>query len=265
MSGFQHLLWGYELNYPVDWVHQSIEDAEGFASIREAFEAGYEGPNAGHLLVRAEWNGTRQPIEPLWNDHIGMVGGMMGAKQVGSAPWKIGEATGFEAEIKLPQKENRRLWAGILEREFVVLHFMVTHPRQERQWFEPVVTKIISSLSFARHTLGVNWNPEGLPLPPGYSPIDPRQVIQDISTPEEWQAYEGSDQIGALQAFYWREAPNYGWKMVEFIPFPSPASDLGFVRVSLHKEGRNAVLGLMPYGDEPLTSKSPARIIVKYS
>jgi hypothetical protein len=60
MPGFQHLLWGYELTYPVDWVHQTIGDAEGFASIPEAFEAGYEGPNAGHLLVRAEWNGTRQ-------------------------------------------------------------------------------------------------------------------------------------------------------------------------------------------------------------
>jgi hypothetical protein len=264
MPGFQHLLWGYELTYPVDWVHRSIADTEGFASIPEAFEAGYEGPNAGQLLVRAEWNGARQPVEPLWNNHIGMMAGMMGAKDVGSAPWMIGGATGFEAEIKLPQKENRRLWAGILEREFIVLHFMVTHPHQERSWFEPAVTKVISSLSFATHTQGVHLIPEGLPLPPGYVTIDPVTVLPDIANPGAWRAFDGADQIGALQAFYWREAPNYGWQLLEFIPFPSSVSDLGFARISLSKEGRSAILGLMPFGEENLTSASPARIVVKY-
>ena len=103
---FRHILWGYELTHPDHWVHQEVQDADAFANTSDALESHYSAPDAGQLLVRGEWNWQRQPIEPLWNHHVGMLAGMMGAKQVGSAPWRLGEAVGVEAEIVLPKKDN---------------------------------------------------------------------------------------------------------------------------------------------------------------
>src|SRR5512147_2380879 len=128
MKIFQHELWGYELTYPDDWTHRTIQDKEAFAFLAEALEPGYEGTNAGYLMVKAEWNCARKPIEPLWNRHIGLTAGMLSAKKVGSAPWRMGGATGLEAEIVLPTKSSRRLWTGILSKDLTVLHFLVTHP-----------------------------------------------------------------------------------------------------------------------------------------
>ncbi|HET9915114.1 MAG TPA: hypothetical protein VFQ13_24700, partial [Anaerolineales bacterium] len=149
MAVFRHILWGYELTYPDHWTHQSVQDADAFAppvpSIPpeetggfDALDPDHEGSSASQLLIRGEWNWERQPIEPLWNRHIGMLAGMLGARQVGSAPWKLGDATGLEAEIVLPKKDNRRLWTGILMRDFRVLHFMVSHPKKVREQFEPI-------------------------------------------------------------------------------------------------------------------------------
>lgn len=264
MPVFQHILWGYELTYPVGWVQRSLGDGEGFASIPEALEPGYEGPNSGQILVRAEWNGERQAVEPLWNDHIARIAGLIGAKQVGSAPWRMGGGVGLEAEIVLPQKQKRRLWVGMLAREVIVLQFMVTHPGQERAWFEPAATQLISSLSFAGHTHGVQTGPYGLPIPPGYVPVEPQSVIPDIENPESWRAYEGQGQAGALQSFYYREASNYGWEILEFLPFPSSKTDLGFARLSLWKDGEHATLGIMPYDDGPGSAASPAKLVAKF-
>ena len=262
MSQFQHPLWGYQLTYPDDWAHLTVGDAEGFAAQPQALEPGSQEPKSGHILVSAEWNCARQPIGPLWSQHIGLMAGILGAKQVGSAAWRMGSAVGIEAEIVLPKKENLRLWAGILEKDFTVLKFMVTHPRADRAWFEPAATRILSSLSFAGRVQGITLSSEGLPLPPGYAPTDPTLIIPDIADTKSWRAYDGQSQAGALQAFYLREAPNYGWQVIEYVPFPS-ASDLGFARLEMEKDAQRAVLGIMPFGETRVTSTSPARLVLK--
>ncbi len=264
---FQHILWGYEFSYPDHWIHQEVQDADAFAphvlATPDALEPSYSGPDAGHLLVRGEWNWQRQPVEPLWNQHIGKLAGMLGAKQVGSASWKLGEAVGLEAEIVLPKKDNQRLWAGILMRDFRVLHFMVTHPKEVRDQFEPVVTKIISSLHFPNRMPGIKASREGLPLPPGYEPVDPQSILADISDRENWRAYAGKSGIGALQAFYLREVPIHNWDTEEYIPFPGP-SDLGFARLQLRKDDLKIMLGILPYDPSgTITSSSPANVVFK--
>jgi hypothetical protein len=77
-----------------------------------------------------------------------------------------------------------------------------------------------------------------------------------------WRAYDGGSQAGALQAFYLREAPNYGWQITEYVPFPS-ASELGFARIHPHNDARQLILGIMPFGETKVTSASPARLVIK--
>jgi hypothetical protein len=263
MAVFQHILWGYELTYPDPWIHQTMQDSDGFAATADAFDPYYAAPDAGHLLVRGEWNWKRQPIEPLWNRHIGMLAGMMGTKEVGSAPWRLGQASGLEAEIVLPKKDNQRLWTGILMRDFRVLHFLVTHPKEVRETFEPQVTKIISSLRFPDRIPGITADREGVPLPPDYTPADPTTILADISNPGQWRAYNGSSGIGALQAFYLREISIHNWDLEEYAPFPG-SSDLGFARFQLRRGELKIMLGLMPYDPSgTATSSSPANIVLK--
>ena len=262
MAVFQHVLWGYELTYPDDWTHQSQGAVEEFAAIPEALTPEYIGPDSGQILVRGEWNCARQSIEPIWNRHIGMLASWLGAKQIGSAPWRMAGATGLEAEIVLPKKDNRRLWTGILERNFTVLHFVVLHLKEERAEFEPQATKIISSLRFPAEMFGVLTTEDGLPLPPDYMPIPPQEALNDISDPTSWRAYHGQDGIDALQAFYLREAPNYGWTVQEYAPFPSP-TELGFARLKLEKGGKLITLGILPYGNEGKSASRPARLVFK--
>ncbi len=255
MAIFRHILWGYELTYPEDWIHQSAQDADTFVPAKDL--------EAGQLSIRGEWNWERQSIEPFWIRHIGKLAGMIGAKQVGSAPWRLGRATGLEAEIVLPKKDSRRLWTGVLMHDFCVLHFMVTHPKEIRKQFEPVATKIIFSLRFPRHILGIRTSGEGIPLPPGYKAVDPQSVLTDISDPEHWRAYSGKAGIGALQAFYVREAPIHNWEMEEYVPFPS-SSELGFARLQLHRRDRRITLGMLPYDPSgTVTASSPANIVFK--
>jgi hypothetical protein len=260
MTVFQHILWGYKLTYPDHWTHQPVQDTDAFS---DALASNDEGLNAGQLLVRGEWNWERKPIEPLWNRHIGLMAGMIGAKQVGSAPWKLGDATGLEAEIVLPKKDNQRLWTGILMHDFRVLHFMVTHPKEIRETFEPAATKVISSLRFLYQISGIKTTREGIPLPPGYEAVDPKSILADISDPQNWRAYSGSAGIGALQAFYIREVPIHNWDMEEYVPFPS-SSELGFARFQLRRSNLKITLGLMPYDPSgAVTPSSPANIIIK--
>lgn len=255
MPVFQHILWGYELTYPEHWIHQSVQDADAFAPAEDL--------DAGQISVRGEWNWERQPIEPLWIRHIGKLAGMIGAKQVGSAPWRLGDAAGLEAEIVLPKKDNRRLWTGILMRDFRVLHFMVSHPKEVRKQFEPLSTKLISSLRFLNQILDLKTSREGIPLPPGYKAVDPKSILTDISDPTKWRAYSGEAGIGALQAFYLREVPVHNWEMEEYVPFPS-SSELGFARLQLHRRDRKITLGMMPYDPSgTITASSPANIVFK--
>jgi len=263
MAKFQQILWGYELTLPDGWAHKTVKDAEVFAATPEALESSYAGERYGQLMVNAEWNCARQPIEPIWTRHVGMVAGMLGARQVGSAAWRMGGGAGFEAEIVLPKRDNKRLWAGILMRDFIVLKFAVVHLKEERKWFEPLATQIISSLRFLNRVYGVQVTKEGLPLPPGYTPIEPIQVINDIPDPEKWRAYEGSSGVDAMQAFYLRELPIHGWAVEEYAPFPS-ATGLGFARLRLGKHQQSATLGLMPFSPDAITASSPAKIAIKY-
>jgi hypothetical protein len=245
MNVFQHIFWGYELSYPDSWVHQKVQDTDIFVANADALDPYYDGPDAGQLQIRGEWNWEERNIEPLWNQHIGMMAGMLGAKNVGAAPWRMRDAVGLEAEIVLPQKANRRLWTGILTRDLRVLHLMVTHPKQVRAQFEPPATQIIKSLRFLGQIQGVEMTAEDVPLPPGYTPADPRAIIEDIPEPQSWRAFTGQAGMGALQSFYLRELQSRRWEVEEYVPFPG-TTELGFARFKLRRDQLRIILGLMP-------------------
>ena len=264
MAIFQHPLWGFEFTYPDDWHHKTKDGMELFASAPEALDIDYAGSNAGYILARAEWNVVNESLEELWNRHLGLAAGLIGAKKVSSAPWKMAGASGFEAEIVLPKKETLRLWTGILSRGFLVLNMVVSHPKEARGWFEPLATQIISSLKFPLTVGEYTTTRQGVPLPPEYKAIDPRLAIDDIPQPAQWQAFDGEIPIGALQAFYLREALACGWQVQEYVPFPIP-SNLGFARLILRKDDQTVILGLLPKGEQIVNSASAARVIIKTS
>lgn len=266
MSIFQHHLWGYELTYPDEWIHQSQGPIEAFVSKPAALASDYSGPESGQILVRCEWNSRRQAIEPIWNRHIGMLASWLGARKVGAATWKMGPAAGLETEILLPTKDPRRLWSGILEYKLTVLHFMVLHLKEERHKFEPLATQIISSLRFPLRTAGAQTSPDGLLLPPDCQPLPPQEVIPDISEPDHWRAYAHTADAGALQAFYVREAPNHGWEIDEYIPYPNlpgnETEDLGFSRLAMHQAESHVSVGILPY-QEKETQLPSTRLVFK--
>jgi hypothetical protein len=264
MTIYQNALWGYQLSIPNSWVHRDFSEVVGFGPNPDAFQSGYVGSDSGHLLVRGEWNATGQEIEPLWTQHIAKLAGIIGAKQVGSAPWQMGGGTGLEAEIVLPKRENKRLWTGILTRGLTVLHFMVMHDLDEKDSFEPVASQVISSLAFIGHVKAVIASEMELPLPPGYTPTDPTKIVSDIPNPNNWKAYDGNSSMGALQSFYLREAIYYGWQISSYLPYPGD-TDLGFARLRLQKGSLNAMLGIMPGDVNQSDASSSARIVIKYS
>ncbi len=256
---FQHPLWGYQLSYPDDWVHRTIGAIEGFARTPEALEEGPGFEQGGHLLVRADWNGMLQPVDKLWSQHLAQTGGLIGAKNIGSAPWELGGASGYEAEVVLPKKENRRLWAGILAFNFIVLQMALEHPREERPIYQPAVTEILKTLRFLRSVEGISANACDFPLPPEYRPVQPRSIVPDVPEDQLWEAYTGSASAGELQAFYLRETQARGWKLEEMAPFPGPF-ELGFARMRFKREGSTAILGIMPQGAD---TASPAGVVIR--
>ncbi len=258
MIDFQHKFWGYEIDIPEDWTHKTFQDIDGFALDPNAFEPDYEGAHLGQILIRGEWNSTDQTIDTLWNQHITKLSVMMGAKRVGSAPWQMGGASGFEVEILLPKQNRKRLWAGILEKGRVILHFTVLHWKETRPDFEPLATKVISSLRFMDKVSQIDTTALGIPIPTHCPSIAPAQFIDDIKDPSLWQAYEVNNNVGALQAFYLREAKNYDWEIVGYSPFPS--AELGFARLELQKGEKQVTLGLMPAESK----KESSRIVIKH-
>jgi hypothetical protein len=273
MVDFKHALWGYELTYPDQWLHQTQIEAENaqvevFQADPGALEPDYDGPITGQLAVRASWNPALEPVEPLWSRAMGLLASMMGAAKVGSAPWQLRDAAGLEAEIVLPKRENTRLWTGILTRGALVLHFVAVHPKEERKWFEPYATRIISSLRFSAANERLSTTKWDLPLPPGYIEIDPVEVIPDIPDPDDWQAYDGASPANALQAFYFRETIGRGWHVLDYQPFPNPdeeAAGLGFARIQLQNGDRSATIGIMPTGNTQVNAWSPARVVMKFN
>jgi hypothetical protein len=264
MTIFQNIFWGYEITYPDFWLHKQSGDTDYFVMSTESLDPLYDGEDAGQIAIRCEWNWAQKDIKPLWNEHIGLVAGIIGAKNIGSAPWQIVDAIGLEAEIVLPKKDTRRLRTGILARGFCVLHFMVIHPKVVREQFEPAATKIISSLRFPGNFERVIISPEGLPIPPEYTMTDPASIINDIAEPEKWFAYDGLANIGALQSFYLRELIKQNWEISEYIPYTA-ASDLGFARYTIKKNQQTLILGLMPSVKDGDADSSPihARIVYK--
>ncbi|MCJ7622991.1 MAG: hypothetical protein MUO76_05780 [Anaerolineaceae bacterium] len=262
---FQEPFWGYELTYGDGWTRRTVGDAEWFLPHSEPVEEPQDENLQGHLIIRAEWVYPAPQIEPLWNRHIGSMAGMIGAKNVSSVRWLLGGASGYEAEIVLPKKSNKRLWTGILQKDSVFLNFVVAHYLKDRDWFEPAVSKVISSLRIPQHIEAIQTNSKDVPIPPGYRHGDPTRVISDINDPGNWEAYRGDISIGALQAFYIREAVAFGWDIMGFVPFPSQEDDIGFAQLRMKKSGISCTLGLMPYGGDGIDIKSPANVVMKYN
>ena len=258
IKNFINPLWGYSLTYPDNWAQKSTPEADAFAQNAHAFDqVGDVNDQAAHMLVRGEFNGKQQNIAPLWNQHITKLSIMLGAKKLGASPFSMGGANGFEAEIQLPKKQNRRLWVGILARKTVILHLLVSHKKTERDEFEPQATQIISSLKFLDKLSGTPS--EDLPVPPQYASVPPQTLVPDALDDELWYAYDGQSALDALQNFYYRELPNFGWEIGEFIPFPNQV-DVGFARLRIHKDDKTATLGILPFGEKKLRGK----IVVKF-
>ncbi len=260
MALFRNPLWGYELNYPDVWAQKSRLGLDGFAPKAESLDqAGDVNDQAAHILVRGEFNGKGENIMPLWNQHITKTSIILGAKNIGSSPFSMGGANGFEAEIQLPQKSNRRLWIGILAQKTLILHLLVSHPRDERDAVEPLATQTIASLKFLDGVKSLETDADGLPVPPQYAAVPPQTLVPDAADEKLWRAYEGSADLGALQHFYYRELPNFGWEISEFIPFPNQVN-VGFARLRIHKDDLTATLGILPFGEKNPTGK----VVVKY-
>ncbi len=246
MTTFVQPLWGYSIDHPAGWVHRSLQDGDAFAGIEAALGPGYAGPLGGHIVVHAEWNGLRREVEPIWRDHVARVATMLGARQVRSAPWRIGPAAGLEAEIALPKKQADRLWLGILSHDMVLLKLLVSHPLACRAEFEPQATDVLRSLRFLDGVPDLPQHPCGLPLPPDCTPMPASEILEDLGSQGSWEAFRTPHSMGAVQAFYWREAQADGWRITSFQPYPGD-HPLPFARVGLDKAGRMIALGILPH------------------
>jgi hypothetical protein len=256
MTRYQHPLWGFSFELPSDWKFNINGDQ---VTIDRQSQTHLD-DGCGSLQVRAEWNGTLQSVEPIWTRHAGKLASIFGAREVGSAPWSMAGATGVEAEVQLPKKGGVRLWAGVLTTGYLVLQFAVTHVLEKKKELDPIYTRLISSLRFVDHIGDLKTNLQNIPLPPGCSPADPTKIVNEITDPQIWEAYREAGSIGALQAFYQRELPQYGWNVLEFVPFP--VSSFGFARFKLEREAQFITLGIMPSG-EAVSNGSPAAVIIK--
>ena len=161
-------------------------------------------------------------------------------------------------EIVLPKKNPHRLWTGILENGLLVLTFLVLHRKENREKIEPLISKTIASLKYLEGIDQIDQTSIGLPIPSPVTSVDPLRVVPDIPNPENWQAFQADFSVGALQAFYLRELPLFGWQITRYVPFPNPG-ELPFARLLLEKEGQTYSLGLMP----PAEGESDASIILK--
>jgi len=253
MTIFNHPIWGYQLTYPDNWVHQTSGEVEAFAASYQALTKEYNGDDAGHLATRCEFNHAGQDIDPLWNVHISKLSVMMGAKNIGAAPFTMGGGKGYEAEIVMPKKQKVRLWTGILSYGLTILHIMVTHPLELRAQFEPIANDIISSLRFISQIPNLPTTENRIPLPPHFDETDPTKIMNTTKPDQEWRAYSGNASVDSLQAFYLRELPKYGWEIIEFTPYPNTL-DIQFARVHIQNDIHKISIGLIPMNENQTIS-----------
>jgi hypothetical protein len=246
MTTFVQPLWGFSMDLPAGWVHRSLQNGDAFARIEDALDPGYVGPLGGHIMVHAEWNGLHRAVEPIWREHVARVATMLGAKQVRSAPWRIGPGEGLEAEIALPKKEANRLWLGVLSHDMIMLKLLVAHPLACRAEFEPQATDVLRSLSFLESVPDLPQHPCGLPLPPDCTPQPTTEILEELGSQGSWEVFGTPHSMGAVQGFFWREARAAGWEITSFQPYPGD-HPLPFARVGLHKAGRAIALGILPH------------------
>lgn len=216
-----------------------------FAAIPEGLDREYSGPKAGFVLVRGEFNHTGESIDPLWDSHITKISMMIGAKDLGSAPFAVEGGRGYEAEIVMPKSQNKRLWAGILSYGLTILHLMAEHPLDQKDSFEPIGSEIIKSLRFIRQIPDMDITENNMPLPSNVEPSDPNNLLPALDDLQLWEAYTSPSGIGSLQAFYTRELPRYGWEIAEFYPFPSQA-DIPYARIYLTRGKERVILAILP-------------------
>lgn len=238
-------LWGYSFSFPEDWNHKRISGVDTFTPSDGQAQPTGERHDRGYLLVQPEWNALLQPVQPLWEAHIGRVAPLVGAKNIGTAIWEMAGTRGLETEIVLPKAKEERLWVGMLPFGRIILKFVVSHPIEHRHWFEPQATGIITSLQFLPTTPQTKRTEEGIPLPAGAHQIDPSHTAIDIKEPSLWVCFEIGEPIGAVQAFYLRESDVHGWNLEEFTPYPNNAG-LGMARFRLRKGEAVAGVGLIP-------------------
>jgi len=245
MNTYQHQLWGYQIDLPDGWQHQAFGQKDGYSEDPDAFLPNYQGDKLAQLLINGEWNSLQRPVIDLWRQHLGKTSLMLGAKNLGAAVWKMAGARGFEVEIVLPKKSPHRLWTGILENGFLVLTFLVLHWKENREEIEPLISRTIASLKYLKRVDRVDQLSNGLPIPAPVKSIDPLTVVPDISDSKNWQAFQSDFSPGALQAFYLRELPHFGWNITRYVPFPN-SGEIPFARLLLEKDGQTYSLGLMP-------------------
>jgi hypothetical protein len=255
------LLWGYSFYYPDDWSCQKISAVDTFTPSDGDKRSASETMDRGYLLVQPEWNALIKPVQPLWQTHIGRVAPMIGAKNVRTASWEMAGAQGLEIEIVLPKSKAERLWVGILPFGHIVLKFVVSHPVEDRSWFEPQASDIIKSLHFLPTTPQVKRTKEGIPLPPTANHIDPSRAAIEIKDPALWKGFEVGEAIGAIQAFYLRESDVHGWSLEEVTPYPND-SGLGMAWFRLRKEEQIVAVGLIPVSSQ--SGSSLTQILIKY-
>ncbi len=246
MPTFVHPLWGYALEYPQGWAHRDEGEVVAFAARPEALNTDYDGEGMGYLLIRPELNPFLRPIEPLWTEYITKIAIMRGAKKLGASPLHVGTLQGYEAELLLPARQNRRLWVGLLAAGGVILHLMVTHRKDDRDAFQQPASRMVASLRFVAGVDGVALTEQGVPLPPNYRPVPVHDVVDDVKDPARWQAFTGNAPIAGVQVFYLREAARHGWTVSEYYPYPNAKAPMPFARLLLEKDGAVTAVALLP-------------------
>ena len=246
MPTFVHPLWGYALDYPEGWAHRDEGEVVAFAARPEALDPDYDGEGMGYLLIRPELNPFMRPIEPLWTEYITKIAIMRGAKKLGASPLKVGNLQGYEAELLLPMRQRRRLWVGLLAAGGVVLHLMVTHRKDDREIFQQPASQMVSSLRFVAGVENVAVTGRGVPIPPNYRPATVDDVVDGVNDLARWEAFTGNAPIGGVQVFYLREAPQHGWTVSEYYPYPNAKAPAPFARLILEKGDEVAAVAMLP-------------------